>query len=88
MRSIDETMDRLKEFPSSLVLMELQRQQCERLLALLRSVACDFHHAGAVVLGDRESMPLEDLVREAGAIDYLESPRQIGRLADLILRTC
>jgi DNA-binding NtrC family response regulator len=85
-RSIAETMDRLGENPDSLVLLELHPGHGERLLSLLRHVARGLHRASAVVIGDRHSGPWDDLVREAGAIDYIESPRQIGRLIDLIHR--
>ena len=41
-------------------------------------------YALPVVLTDRGSNDWEDAVREAGAVDFVPSPRQIDRLIDLV----
>jgi hypothetical protein len=84
-RSIDETTDTLQKFRKSLVLLQLHPRQSKRIVTLLRRLDFEFRQSSAVVLGDRRLRPAwEDLVREAGAIDYIKSPRQIGRLINLI----
>ncbi|HEY2761082.1 MAG TPA: hypothetical protein VGI75_10070 [Pirellulales bacterium] len=83
-RSIDEAMDTLKASPHSMVLLQLHPRQSERILTLLRRIERDFHRAATVVLGNHHLRSWENLVREAGAIDYLQSPRQISRIIDLL----
>ena len=50
----------------------------------LQRVNREFFAVRTAVLGDRGAPALEHLVREAGAIDYLDSTRQIADLIDLI----
>ena len=83
-RSIDETLERLCDVPNALVLVQWQPARGRQLVDLLQSVRRDFVAAHAAVLGNREPRDLEILVREAGAIEYFDSTRQIASLMALI----
>lgn len=84
-RSLADCWNELAESPASFVVLELG----SRPVALLRHLARqprEFPLARLAVVADRGLADHEWLMREAGAVCFLSSPRRVGPLAQLACR--
>jgi len=85
-RSLAECWRELEQSRASLIAVELTMENCETLLERLLNLTRRFPSARAIAFGSRTLRPLEYLVREAGAMDVLLSPRRMADAARLIER--
>jgi DNA-binding NtrC family response regulator len=85
-RSWDEVWKALGESPTALVAAELSEAAAGRLLAALARVERRHPRAAMVVLADRRLAPYRDLLREAGALHFITSPRRLSEVADIVRR--
>lgn len=85
-RGLGECAAELAEFPTSLLALELTRQNFAGVLALLSAVGRKFPQARVVILAQRELGDYEWLFREAGAIHFTSSPRELAGLPGLVRR--
>jgi hypothetical protein len=84
-RTLADCRDELIENPASFVVVELGANP-RGLLRLLVSQSHRFPAARLAVVADRSHGNYESLMREAGAVHFLCSPRQAGLLARLACR--
>jgi hypothetical protein len=84
-RTLADCWTELAESPASFVVLELDRR-VDRLLRLLARQPREFPLARLAVAADRSQARYEWLMREAGAVGFLASPRQVGPLAQLACR--
>lgn len=85
-RSLADCWQMLAEAPASFVVVELSTGNAVALLQRMARLQRDFPLARVAVVADRALAGYEWLLREAGAVHFLCSPRQCGPLADLALR--
>jgi DNA-binding response OmpR family regulator len=84
-RSLADCWDELADSPASFVVLELGGDLTEllgRMTAQLRT----FPAARLAVVTDRRQAERQWLLREAGAVEFVSSPRQAARLAQLACR--
>ena len=84
-RTLADCRDELVENPASFAVVELGAN-LRGLLRLLASQPRRFPVARLAVVADRSQADYEWLVREAGAVHFLCSPRQVALLARLACR--
>jgi hypothetical protein len=84
-RTLADCRDELVENPASFAVIEFGRN-VGGLLRLLTSQPHRFPAARLAVVADRSQADYEWLMREAGAVHFLCSPRQAGLLARLACR--
>jgi hypothetical protein len=84
-RTLDDCWRELAESPSSFMVLELGGDMAELLGRMARQPR-EFPAARLAVVADRELAGYEGLMREAGAVDFLCSPRRVGSLAQLACR--
>ena len=84
-RTLADCFDELAESPASFVVLELGGDVAG-LLGCLTRQGREFRRARLAVVADRRLAGYEWLMREAGAVRFFCSPRQIGRLAQLACR--
>ena len=84
-RTLDDCWNELAASPASFVVLELSRDR-GRLLEHLARQLREFPLARVSVAADRGQADYEWLVREAGAVHFVHSPRRVGALAQLICR--
>jgi DNA-binding NarL/FixJ family response regulator len=84
-RTFDGCLVELAASPASFVILELDGNAAGLLRCLARQKR-EFPRARMAVVADRRWADYEWLVREAGAIGFLSSPRRVGRLAQLACR--
>lgn len=77
--------DELAASPASFVVAEFD-PRAEELLERLVRLPRDFPAARVAAVTDRRWSEYDALVREAGAVDFVDSPRKAGRLARLACR--
>lgn len=82
-RSLGQCWDELARRPSSFVVVELATAEADALLERLARIERRFPLAGVAVVADRTLADYEPLVREAGAVHFVDSPRQAESLARL-----
>jgi hypothetical protein len=87
-RSLEECRQLLDEFPASFLVVQLTRAGLEGLLGLLAHLARDYPWARLAVVAGRELAAAEWLVREAGAVHFAASPRQLAGLVRSAHRHC
>jgi hypothetical protein len=75
-RSLDDCWAAVATSPASLVAVEATRANLETLVPWMRRLLGTFPHARIVVLGSRALEPAQWLLREAGAVHFVNSPRQ------------
>ena len=83
-RSLAQCFDALADHPASFVTLELTAANRELIPRAIVRMGIQYPAARAIVVGERGLEGGQWLLREAGAIDVLFSPRQIsaaGRLA-------
>jgi len=86
LRSPVQSWKELEKFPGSLVVWELTERAIGSIIgSLIRATSC-FPLARSVVVGTRDWCPYEWILREAGAVDAIFSPRDLGRLIRLAKR--
>jgi hypothetical protein len=85
-RRLAEAWTALAESPGSLVIAEVRRENLAELLQRLIWLDRDFPLARAVVVADRGLARYEWLLREAGAVHFLASPRKLAPLVRLAAR--
>jgi hypothetical protein len=85
-RSWDEVWQALGQFPTALVAAELTEAAAGRLLAALARIERRHPQAALVVVADRRLTAYRDLLREAGALHFLTSPRRLSEIADIVRR--
>jgi hypothetical protein len=84
-RTLADCVAELTESPASFVVLELGGQVDELLQQLTRQPR-DFPLARFAVVADRALVEYQWLMREAGAVQFLCSPRRVGPLAQLACR--
>src|SRR5262249_28070256 len=85
-RSLDECRKELAAAPASLVVLELSPGNVLGVLQCLTDWNGEFPLARPVVVAERGLAAFEWLVREAGAVDFISSPRRLGFLAGIARR--
>jgi len=84
-RSLSDCWDELAKSRASFLVLELGGNATE-LLQRLAELPRAFPAARAAVVADRSMANREWLLREAGAVHFLASPRRAGTLARMIQR--
>lgn len=85
-RSVSDAWDLLARCPASFVVAELDSATADLLLARLAWLQRDFPLARVAIVAARSWRRYEWLLRAAGAIDFVVSPRAIAPLAQAITR--
>lgn len=85
-RSLRECWELLAQCPSSFVVAELSESGVDALLDGLVRLERLFPLARVAVVAERPLADYEPLVREAGAVHFVTSPRECGPLARLARR--
>jgi len=85
-RMLDQCWQRLVEQPTSLAALELTAENVRPLLAVLQRMQDELPEVRAIVMAERKLAAYETLVREAGAIYFVVSPRSLGDVAELVRR--
>lgn len=84
-RTLDDCFAELAASPASFVVLELGGDVAELLNCLVR-LSREFPAARQAVVADRPLAGYEWLMREAGAVHFVCSPRRVGPLAQLACR--
>jgi hypothetical protein len=85
-RGLGAAAAELDEAPTSLLALELTRQDFTGVLALVSEIGHKFSRARVIILAERGLDDYEWLFREAGAVYFTSSPRELPGLADLVRR--
>jgi hypothetical protein len=85
-RAVGECVSVLAEAPTSLLAVELTSQNLARVLATMDEVSRKFPQARVVVLAQRGLEGYEWLLREAGALHFTASPRELAGFEALARR--
>jgi len=85
-RSLKDCWNMLAEAPASFVLVEWTPRIAEALLDRMARLPRDFPLARVAVVADRCLARYEWLIREAGAVHFTCSPRQLGPVTRLACR--
>jgi hypothetical protein len=85
-RSLADCWTMLAESPASFLVVELSAGNSAALLQRMARLQREFPLARVAVVADRSLAGYEWLLREAGAVHFLCSPRQCGPLANLARR--
>jgi hypothetical protein len=83
-RGLGECAAELADAQSSLVVLELTRQNFSGVLRLVSELGRKHPVARAIVLAERGLEDYEWLLREAGAIHFTSSPRELAGLERLV----
>lgn len=87
-RSLAEAWGVLKRCPAGFVVVELTRANADALLARLARIERDYPRARVAVVAERELLNCQGLMREAGAVHFVVSSRDLTPLAHAIGRHC
>jgi hypothetical protein len=85
-RRLAEAWSALAETPGAFVIAEVTQENVAELLERLSWLGRDFPFARAAAVADRGFAQYEWLVREAGAVHFMTSPRRLAPLAGIVLR--
>jgi hypothetical protein len=85
-RSLADAWAALGQAPASLLIVELTVQNMEHLLGRMARLSHEFPLARVAVVAERAMAGHEWLLREAGAVHFVCSPRQLAPLAEIALR--
>ena len=85
-RSLADCWAALAESPASLAVVELTPAGAAALLERMAWLGRDFPRARAAVVADRSLAGYEWLLREAGAVHFVVSPRRLAPLGRLACR--
>ena len=87
-RSWDECWQRLAQEPAALVAAELPDTNPDSVLASLSRMDRQFPEAAMLILTNRRLVPFRRLLREAGALHFVTSPRRLEGVVEIVLRRC
>lgn len=90
-RSVVETYNALTTSPAALVAMELTADNIETIVGALLHLSRSFPDSVPIVLTQRTHSAWEDIIRQAGAVHFVDSPRrvdEIGQIARRWLESC
>jgi hypothetical protein len=87
-RSWDEIWQRLAHDPAALVAAELTDTNPDSVLAALSRMDRQFPQAAMLILTNRQLVPYRRLLREAGALHFVTSPRRLGEMMQILVRRC
>jgi DNA-binding NtrC family response regulator len=85
-RSLGEMWERLHSAPAAMVALELTTERAESLLAALVQLDREFPQSVALVLAERNLAGWEEIVRQAGAVHFIVSPRRLDEVVELVRR--
>lgn len=85
-RSLAECWQQLAMAPTATLVWELTTDNLGALVGGLLRLNRDFPGAAAVVVADRRLSVAGGLVREAGAVHFVSSPRALEPVADIVRR--
>jgi len=85
-RRLAEAWAALAQTNAIFLIAEATSGNLSELVERLKWLRRDFPHARAAVVADRSLTDCEWLVREAGAIHFLASPRQLQSLVTIVIR--
>jgi hypothetical protein len=85
-RTIAECWEMLARWPASFVVVELTRSNARALLERMESAGRDFPQARVAVVAERALASCEWWMREAGAVHFVVSPREVAPLARIAVR--
>jgi hypothetical protein len=85
-RSWDEFWQRLAQVPAALVAAELTDTNIDSVLAALSRMDRQFPEAAMLILTNRQLVPFRRLLREAGALHFVTSPRRLDEVVEIVLR--
>lgn len=85
-RSLPDCWEELAASPASFIALEATTANVQRVAEWIVGLRQDFPAARTVVLADRKLQSCETLLREAGAIQVLYSPRELASVSKLIGR--
>ncbi len=83
-RSVVETYNGLSNSPATLVAIELTQDNVQVVIDALVHISRSFPAAACIVLTQRTLSPWEDIIRQAGAVHFVDTPRhsyEIGQIA-------
>jgi hypothetical protein len=83
-RALSECGAALAAAPTSLVALEVNAGNVSGALSWLVQMPTRFPLARAVVLADRRLVSYEWLLRDAGAVHFTTSPRELARVASIV----
>ncbi len=85
-RSLPEAWEALAQTPSAFVIAEAVRENLDNLLRRMAWFSRDFPQGRIAVVAQKNMARFEWLLREAGAVHFLTSPRRLTPLAGLVVR--
>ncbi len=85
-RSLFDCTEELGNHPGSFVVLELRARNAPALVQWLSQLDQEDCQARAAVVADRSLDAWEQVVREAGAVWFVTSPRNVGLLARMARR--
>jgi response regulator RpfG family c-di-GMP phosphodiesterase len=85
-RTIEQCRQVATEHPSAIVVFELTEANTRSLIVLMRQLEREFPNVRPVVVADRHLADFENLMREAGVVHFVVSPRAVGDVAELVAR--
>lgn len=85
-RSVAECFEALAKAPASFAIVELSRGNAEALAARVADLERDFPLARLAVVASGELADYQWLMREAGAVCFVTSPRRLAPLAEAACR--
>lgn len=85
-RSVGQCWDMLIRYPASFVVVELAQSQVEALLGHMVHLERDWPLARVAVVAQRSLSSHEWLMREAGAVHFVVSTRELAPLASMAVR--
>ncbi len=85
-RSLPEAWEALGQTPAAFVVAEATGENLDNLLRRMAWFSRDFPQARIAVAARRGMARFEWLLREAGAVHFLTSPRRLAPLAGMVVR--
>ncbi len=85
-RSLDECWEQLRKRPAAVLAVELTEPLAPSILAALRRLEREYPRAEMLIMCDRRLSPYTSLLREAGAVHCITSPRRLGEAIELLRR--
>ena len=85
-RNLPEAWEALSQTPAAFVIAEAAHDNVDDLLRRMIWLSRDFPQARIAVVTQRNMAGFQWLLREAGAVHFLTSPRRLASLAGLVVR--
>ena len=85
-RSLPEAWEALAHTPAAFLVAEVAPENLDAILKRLVWFPREFPRARNAIVGGRDMAPYEWLLREAGTVHFLTSPRKLASLAGLVVR--